>query len=121
MKLSIVFLWAKVKVYVPKPIVISKFSAYQPMLFQLKPNIKLHLWPVVANIGTFAQNNVWLPIQYCLHKIHILVYKESRLHDSDSIFIAQNYYLHIDLTLSLQRAIIRKSNMLPWQKMAKGC
>lgn len=54
--------------------------------------------------------------------MHILVYKESRLHNSDSTFMAQNYYLCIDLTLSLQQAIIRrKHNMLSWQKMAKGC
>lgn len=122
MKFFIVFLWAKAKFYVPKHIITSKCSAYQHILFQPKPNIKLHLWPLVANICTFSQNNVWLPIYLCSHKIHILVYKESRLHDSDSTFIAQNYYLHIDLTISLQQAIIRrKSNMLSWQKMAKGC
>lgn len=61
MKFFIVFLWGKVKMYVSKPIITSKCSAYQHMLFQLRPNIKLYLWPVVANLLTFTQNNVWLP------------------------------------------------------------
>lgn len=61
MKFFVLFLWGKVKVCVPKPIITSKCSAYQHTLFQLRSNIKLHLWPVVTNLSTFTQNNVWLP------------------------------------------------------------
>lgn len=66
-------------------------------------------------------NNLWLPIYTCLHKVHVSAYKEAVLHDSDSISIAGNQYLHFRVSSSLHSVIMRrKSNIPSGQNMAKG-